>query len=653
MSLHRYFVPPPLALAVHPAPPPKPKPTEKEKAEKDKAEKEAKDKKDDQQDRDKKKADDADDKKDEKEKKQEKDEPATPATPGSMVPEPPTPAPGAADDKPETPEEDKANVDHEKPTGVKKDPTEAKEGQPEPRSTNLKDLTPEPEEQEPEKPLEPIRLLPPAPFRPIRTKLDLNPLKPYPPIPTDPRGAYHAYAKAVGNEVIYVDVTKDGWLTEQWKERSEREALKRLTGEWERELQRELEKQRENEKIREVPGTAQGILLELWNVLVEADNHEIAVDEFWAKFDWTKESAKLHLSNENQPQAITDDKEKKKDLPNGDSTSAEKKNEKEEEVEWTKEGLEEILSTVGVQCVYNVEKPSRHWAHPAGGYLLLSHGYFLLRTDMHINFKPAEKAGQFEVLVTSGHDRVFGEMVKAQREREYRERKEREKKERLAKEKDKGKEGKKEDEKDKAKKGEEGEEKNDDEDPSPGTPTSNVKLIDGEAIVPAAGDAVAILDKKDDKAIIAIPVDAKDQANGEDKDKDKKHEQEPAIVPGPKPTPVAGDEAKGEKGEEDKKPMNMDDIAKAFKALESSISKSVDLKDKEKEKDKVKLVWTWSERCETWRWKNFEMGLHNVGPGGWEERDWKVFADGREVWDFDDDEKVVEVEEEDIHDWSL
>lgn len=48
-------------------------------------------------------------------------------------------------------------------------------------------------------------------------------------------------------------------------------------------------------------------------------------------------------------------------------------------------------------------------------FLLLGHGYFILRPKEWLVWKPEEGAGDFEVLVTSGHDRVFGDMVKAQR----------------------------------------------------------------------------------------------------------------------------------------------------------------------------------------------------------------------------------------------
>jgi hypothetical protein len=38
--------------------------------------------------------------------------------------------------------------------------------------------------------------------------------------------------------------------------------------------------------------------------------------------------------------------------------------------------------------------------------------------------------------------------------------------------------------------------------------------------------------------------------------------------------------------------------------------------------------------------------------GGWEERDWKVFADDRGVEEFEDDMGKAESLEEDLHDWS-
>jgi len=64
------------------------------------------------------------------------------------------------------------------------------------------------------------------------------------------------------------------------------------------------------------------------------------------------------------------------------------------------------------------------------------------------------------------------------------------------------------------------------------------------------------------------------------------------------------------------------------------------------------LIWTWGESCERWRWANWEAGVHDVGLGGWEERDWKVFADDRGVEEFEDDMGKAETLEEDVHDWS-
>ncbi|WVQ98883.1 hypothetical protein IAU59_006014 [Kwoniella sp. CBS 9459] len=872
MSLHRYVLPPPLALSITPAPPPKPKPAPPPAAtEKDK---DREKRKDDLQkggaeaqepSRAKEDAAKNDDKVDknaqESEAKKpnggsavpvaaadappevnvdppssapeggrvvaEAEEPITPASPGSMTPEPPTPAPGAdegddrvgggalagevkRDDETERNGEDGEQREDKGPTAEIPAPNKAKA---EPYSnqqatnpapvverdqkkiTSIKDITPEPEtdekaeaasEPEPEPEPEPLRLLPPAPPRPLRTRLELNPSKPYPPIYTDPRGAYHKYARAVGQEWILIDVTKDGWLAEQWKERTEREALKRLTGEWERELQVEMERQRKKAEIRQVPSQAEQILLQLWNELVEANNHEIHADEFWARYDWTTESARKHLSDYRRKptdprsgaEAEAEGDSRSKESPNIDAEKSEKKadeeadGDEEEEVEWTKNGLEEILATVGIQCAYNTPRPlGKSYAEPPAGYLLMSHSYFLLRNDLDVQWKPEHNAGKFEVLVTSGHDRVFGAMVKAQREKEYRERKmkeraaekekgkakgkdkemEKEKEKEMEKEKEKEKAAKKEGDtgedgsKEKAEnKGKDGEKKAggpdhadkrgqeaDNElkiqapdiakspspggaDEAPGTPVSNIKMHDGEPVaegkngdggdqptkekedgalqpeaakagVEQGAGAVAIVDLQKDVAMVAVPIEGQEQedddGNGdgnkkaeegeggdEDKNRDKKHEQEAVIVPGPKAPQDQKEENKKENHDGVKKnvpaaddgaekPMNMGQIAQAFQALEAANNpKPVDLNAASKpggEKEKVPLVWTWSERCETWRWKNYEAGLHDVRPGGWEERDWKVFADDREVWDFDADEAVVEVEEEDIHDWSF
>jgi hypothetical protein len=230
MSLHRVIAPPPLALAVHPAPPPKTreevkKDDEKRRAERAaKAEAEAGEKAADKLGQKVDGAKAKDDKVDEGELGKEE------ALPETSVPtEPAKPDDGTS--------------------GVTKHPI----------------------------PLPPLRLLPPVPHRPLRSRLDLDPTAQYPPIDTDPRGAYHKYAKAVGGETLYIDVTRDGWLTEQWKEKGEREALARLTGKADRQQVREMANaKRENQK-RRVPSTGEGIILDLWNDLVEAKSNEVGL----------------------------------------------------------------------------------------------------------------------------------------------------------------------------------------------------------------------------------------------------------------------------------------------------------------------------------------------------------------------------------------
>jgi hypothetical protein len=56
------------------------------------------------------------------------------------------------------------------------------------------------------------------------------------------------------------------------------------------------------------------------------------VEDFWGKYDWSDESTKVHL----QSNQAKEGEEIKLD----------------DSIEWTKEGMEEILSTVGVQCSY-------------------------------------------------------------------------------------------------------------------------------------------------------------------------------------------------------------------------------------------------------------------------------------------------------------
>ena len=322
MSLHRYLVSPPLAIAIAPAKPHPPPRTEK---------------KSDPQDKDKEKDKVQGQAKQEENKIQDPNpdpgpkadaDPAKPqidgaikaagiplhipnagpTTPVSMIPEPPTPADGIvvdADAKPPTPDDPifkpKDQPDETKleaidvtPDGKPKDnlvhrADEVKADKPEavkpkndpenkPKEPFIGPL-PKPESDEVELIPEPLRLIGPPPKYPIRTILDLNPSHPWPPIESDPRGAYHHYAKGCYRgliESVYIDVTKDGWMSGHWKDKSERDALAKLRGEDLRKARRELEWQGRLTEGRKVPKSAGDVLLCLWNLLVEAPNNEVS-----------------------------------------------------------------------------------------------------------------------------------------------------------------------------------------------------------------------------------------------------------------------------------------------------------------------------------------------------------------------------------------
>ena len=102
-------------------------------------------------------------------------------------------------------------------------------------------------------------------------------MKPYPPIDTDPRGAYHLYAKGFHSEWLLIDVVKDGWMFEYWRGKAERDALDTLRGEDVRRAERELEVLSRTQKgMREVPETAGELLVQLWNDLAEAPWNEVS-----------------------------------------------------------------------------------------------------------------------------------------------------------------------------------------------------------------------------------------------------------------------------------------------------------------------------------------------------------------------------------------
>ena len=91
---------------------------------------------------------------------------------------------------------------------------------------------------------------------------------------------------------------------------------------------------------------------------------------------------------------------------------------------------------------------------------------------------------------------------------------------------------------------------------------------------------------------------------------------------------------------------------KTNKTIEDTNTKEKGQKEGASEEEEEALIWTWAESCESWRWKNYEIGLHDIKDGGWEERDWKVFADGKGVGEFEEEEEEAEVLEIDVHDWS-
>jgi hypothetical protein len=303
MSLHRYLVPPPLALAISPAKPHPPARTEKKSDEKEKKEDKAKDP--DAKADDKK----AQDNPNPKAHDEVKDDPVAKAggdqvkTPGSMIPEPPTPAddlvdPGAKA-SPDTPRLDAPKGDKDvKADTLSPDDNNAAEVDDSDKAkvtaaddkANIKTdasdeatmIGPKTEDEakaSAEVELEPLRLIGPPPKYPIRTRLDLDPSKPWPPVEPDPRGAYHLYAKGCYKgiiESVYIDVTKDGWMSEHWREKSERDALEKLRGEDVKRAKRELEIEARRREVRKVPKNAGALLLMLWNLLVEAPNNEVS-----------------------------------------------------------------------------------------------------------------------------------------------------------------------------------------------------------------------------------------------------------------------------------------------------------------------------------------------------------------------------------------
>lgn len=219
-------------------------------------------------------------------------------------------------------------------------------------------------------------------------------------------------------------------------------------------------------------------------------------------------------------------------------------------------------------------------------------------------------------------------------------------------------------------------------DETPVVPASNAKVLVGETIVP-----ICVAEPASDKAIIATPditpsnVNCKNkkiQAEQQVVHYDVKHEAEAEVVPRPKATdcignkpseveknkPKEGDAKALERAIEPNDAGGFDGTNMATRVLELASTNEVlatkpnNAKSSAKDKSLVKkdpgpLFWTWTEKCEKWRWRNYDAGVHIIGPGGWEERDWQVFADGREVEHWDIQQENIEKQEIDVHDWSL
>lgn len=177
--------------------------------------------------------------------------------------------------------------------------------------------------------------------------------------------------------------------------------------------------------------------------------------------------------------------------------------------------------------------PSRHWSEPAAAFLLFTHGFFLLRLDLAITWKPEDQIKKgFQGLITNSNDRVFGEMVKAQ-QAEDRKRKEKEYK------------GRKEGERKRKEKEELQEQQKTDADETPVVPTRNAKVLVGEPIV-----SICVAEPTtSDKAIIATPnitpsdvncKNKKSQAEQQVVHHDIKHDVEAELVPRPKAADCTG-----------------------------------------------------------------------------------------------------------------
>lgn len=128
-------------------------------------------------------------------------------------------------------------------------------------------------------PVKPLDLAGPKPLKPLVAEMeaDLAACQ-YPAILCDPRGAYHKYARMMTGDSprIRIDMVRDGWLHEPWRERTERDALERLDGRATTRLAKSLEKAAERRGTRKVPHSAEELLKELWNDCLDMPHREVS-----------------------------------------------------------------------------------------------------------------------------------------------------------------------------------------------------------------------------------------------------------------------------------------------------------------------------------------------------------------------------------------
>lgn len=293
--------------------------------------------------------------------------------------------------------------------------------------------------------------------------------------------------------------------------------------------------------------------------------------------------------------------------------------------------------------------------------------------------------------MTGTEDRAFGEMAKAQvaaerkkKERQYRDRKEKEhkerkEKERLEKEKNGGISVKKDE---KSKDGGNGESKekkvvigpNGEEIPIPDKEEEAKELDEkhedvAKFLPPKVEHLAAGLEKAKDHLIAKAKeeskkdqkeykdADEKEKGKAKQKEEDHKKAEIEAAKRHQRHKEAAADPMRDADlllkmlGPEAAN-IPMADLQAAFAAMEAAAAEKKAHANALGDKKEGPMIWAWHEPCERWRWRNFAAGCAVIEEGGWEERDWKAFADERGMGEFEDEMEFVEKIELDNHDWT-